>query len=306
MSMEVSNLQNSVEKNNISFNKNQVENDNNDAYSLEDKLNSIQDKQGIIGKAFNEIKEFTGLGVSYDDCQSMVEKYEQGLISFDEAVEYIDSYDKKQNTASELITNITTGIGAIAVATTAMTSLPVSGVGLGLAIAKGAPVGAALKTGIGLLDRSTNEVEDDALDFKELAKDAVSGTMTGITSAISSGVGAGIKAGKVGLSVLNGTKCGVLCGGTSAAVNYATDVALGDREFNFGDLTKDVAFSSFVSGTVGAAVGAGLYGVSSLKGTVGSASNSVTSSTSQVIAKDATASSLRKALGQKEKEILSA
>lgn len=305
MTMEVSNLQNSVE-NNYSSKNVVIKNDDENSVFLEEKLSSIQDEQGIIGKTFNGIKEFTGLGVSYDDCQSMVEKYEQGLISFDEAVEFIDTYDKKQSTTTQLITNVATGVGAIAVATTAMASMPVSAVGLGLAVAKGAPIGAALKTGIGILDRATNNVEDDAADLKQIAKDAISGSMTGVTSAISSGVGAGIKAGKIGLSILNGTKCGALCGGASAGVNYLTDVAFGDRDFKFGDLTKDVAFSSFVSGSVGAVVGAGIYGLSGIKGLVGTTGKEVTNSTSQVIAKDATASSLRKALGQKEKDILSA
>ena len=264
---------------------------------LEEKLKEVQDEQGFLGKTWNGFKEITGLGLSNSDCEKMVDKYNNGEISFEEAVSYIEDFESKQETMSELGANILTGIGAIAFATTALSAGPIGWVA---AIAKGAPIGAALKTGIKTLDRATNDIEGDALDMKQMTKDAISGALTGTTSAVSSGVGAGIKAGKVGLSILNGAKCGTICGSVSGAASYLADVAFEeDKEFNTGELLKNTATSAFVSGTVGAVVGGGMYGLSSNVG------KEATKTLGQTIVADSSSSTARKLLGQGERNILS-
>lgn len=260
---------------------------------LEEKLENIEDKQGILGKAWNGIKEFTSLGVSQSDCENMLEKYNKGEISFEEAVNYLDEYDSKQETMSGLFENILTGVGGIALATaTAGTG---NAIGWGLAFLKGAPVGAVIKTGLGALDRATNDIEGDALDGKQIAKDAISGALTGAASAVSGSecliyksVGKNITTNKIGNSIIKGALCGVECGAMSGVATYMTDVALGDKKFNFGDLTSDTLTSVFVSGSVGGALG----GVTANLG--GSSS----------VAKDCLLSSTRKALGVGEKEVL--
>ena len=145
---------------------------------LEETLQNIEDKQGILGKAWNGIKEITTLGVSESDCESMLEKYNKGEVSFEKAIEYLEEYDSKQETLSGLLSNIVTGVGAIAIA-------GAGPVGWGMAFIKGAPIGAAIKAGIGVLDRATNDVEDDAIDGKQIVKDVVSGALTGAASAVS-------------------------------------------------------------------------------------------------------------------------
>ena len=264
---------------------------------LEDKLKQIQDEQGFLGKSWNGFKEITGLGVSNSDCEKLLDKYNNGEISFEEAVQYIEDFKSKQETMSELGANILTGIGAIAFATTALAAGPIGWIA---AIAKGAPIGAALKAGIKTLDRASNNVEGDTLDAKQITKDAISGALTGTTSAVSSGVGAGIKAGKIGLSILNGAKCGAICGSVSGAASYLTDVAFeDDKEFNAGELVKNTATSAFVSGTVGAVVGGGMYGLSANVG------KEATKTLGQTIVADSTSSTTRKLLGQGERNILS-
>ena len=264
---------------------------------LEEKLKEVQDEQGFLGKTWNGFKEITNLGLSNSDCEKMVDKYNNGEISFEEAVSYIEDFESKQETMSELGANILTGIGAIAFATTALSAGPIGWVA---AIAKGAPIGAALKTGIKTLDRATNDIEGDALDMKQMTKDAISGALTGTTSAVSAGVGAGIKAGKVGLSILNGAKCGTICGSVSGAASYLADVAFEeDKEFNTGELLKNTATSAFVSGTVGAVVGGGMYGLSSNVG------KEATKTLGQTIVADSSSSTARKLLGQGERNILS-
>ena len=258
---------------------------------LEDKLKSVSDKQGFIGKIFNGAKEITELGQSYSDCEKVLDKYKTGKISFDEALQYIENYDKKQTSGVNLLSNITTGVATIA-------ATVVTGGG---AIIVGAPLGAGVKTGSKALDRATNNVKGDVLDGKTIAKDMVTGALTGATSAVSSGVGAGIKAGDFGLAVRNGAKCGLLCGAASGAGTNLADVAFGDRDFDFGDLAKETALSAFVSGTVGAGVGAGMYGIANAMGNAG---KETVKTTAQTIVADSASSTTRKILGQGEKNLL--
>ena len=198
---------------------------------------------------------------------------------------------------SDLGANILTGIGAIAAATIAASAGPI---GWTLAFIKGAPIGAALKTGIKILDRASNNKKGDEFDFKQMSKDAISGAITGATSAVASGVGAGIKAGSIKLSIKNGAKCGAQCGALAGASSYLTDVSFDkDKYFNIGDLVKTTATSAFVSGTVGGIVGAGMYGLSNNVG------QDVSKSVSQTIVSDSTSSSSRKVLGSAERSLLS-
>ena len=270
---------------------------------LEEKLQAIEDEQGLLGKTWNGIKELTTLGVSQNDCEKMLRKYKVGEISFEEAINYLDEYKSKQETMSGLLSNIVTGIGAITVATTTAMTGGLGAIGWGLAFAKGAPIGAAIKASVNFIDRATNDVEGDAFDAKQIAKDAISGALTGATSAVASGVGAGIRSGQFGTTVLNGMKCGAICGSMSGACGYLTDVTFGDEDFEFGELTTNTLISGATSATVGAFVGASMYGGASLMGTAG---KEVAKTTGQVIAQDSTSSSARKILGTEVKQLINA
>ncbi|MCR5266881.1 MAG: hypothetical protein K6E29_09880 [Cyanobacteria bacterium RUI128] len=263
---------------------------------LNQKFQEVKDKQGILGSVWNEVKEVTGCGFSEKDCKSMLDKYNRGEISFDEAVEYINKYDKKQTNMSDLGANIITGIASIAAAT-CLVSGPI---GWAAALLIGAPVGAAVKAGVKIFDRFTNKVKGDEFDKKQLTKDVISGAVTGMTSAVASGVGAGIKAGSFKLAVKNGTKCGVQCGAVAGATSYTTDVMLDkDKYFNLGDFAKTTLTSAFVSGTVGGVVGAGMYGLSNNIG------KDVSKTIKETIIDDSLSSSSRKVLGQAERSIMS-
>ena len=266
---------------------------------LKEKLESIKDKQGLLGKTWNGLKELTTLGVSENSCENMLDKYNKGEISFEEAINYLDDFDSKQETMSSLLSNILTGVGAIAFATmTAGTSL-----GFAASFKAGAPIGAALKTGINFLDRATNDVDNDAFDLKEITKDAISGAMTGTTSAVASGVGKGIADGKILTSIINGAKCGAICGSMSGALDYTTNAVFDNEDFNFENLIGNTLLSGATSATVGAVVGAGMYGGASLLGNVG---HEVTKNTSEIIAQDCASSTARKVLGAEVKQAINA
>ena len=279
------------------------------AQNLYEKWSQIQAKQGIIGKTWNGFKELTNLGQSKSDCNRMLNAYKNGRISITEAMEYIEEFEKKQNDMTNLITNISTGVASIAIATTAAAGGPI---GWGLAALKGAPIGAAVKTGLKTLDRATNGIDNDALDKDELIKDAVSGAVTGTTSAVSSHIFAGVKAAKrtmtvaqgLKTSIKNGTECGLLCGGLSGASSYLTDVALDeDKKYSFGELAKNTGLSAFISGTVGAFVGGSVYGI---EGAMGNLGKETASNLSHTIARDSFLSSSRKVLGNAERQLITA
>ena len=113
--------------------------------AIDTKWAQVQAEQGFIGKAWNGIKEKLDVGQSASDCESMLEAYKNHEISLDEAMEYIESFEKKQSDMTNLITNIATGVASIAIATAAMFETGGASIGWGLAMLKGAPIGAAIK-----------------------------------------------------------------------------------------------------------------------------------------------------------------
>ena len=275
---------------------------NNGEYlQLKQYLEDVNDKQGFLGKAWNGFKELTSLGVSESDCNTMLKKFQNGLVSFEEAVKYIEEFDKKQENMSDLLSNVITGVGSIAYATSvvaATTATAGSATILWGAAAKlGAPIGAAIKIGVNGLDRATNDIDDDVFDAKQIIKDGISGAVTGTTSAVSSGIGAPIKDRNLKQTIINAVKCSGTCGALSGAVGYTSDVVLNkDKEFNFGELTKNTVSSSLVSASVGAAVGAGMFNIGPIN---------TTSNVAQVV-KDSTTSTARKIGGRLERDILNA
>jgi hypothetical protein len=284
-----------VQQNVVSTPTSNIEDNTDKSIFLEEVLEETNDKQGFIGKSWNSVKEGLGVGLSASDCSEIVEKYKNGEVSYEEALETLQSYNDKESSMTDLFANIATGIASIAVATAAVSAGPI---GWLTALAIGAPTGALVKTGLKVCDRATNNVEDDEFDTKQMTKDVVTGAVTGMTSAVSSGIGAGIKTGSIGLSIKNGAKCGALCGGVSGATNYVTDVALDDdKYFNAGDFAKTTLTSAAVSGSVGAVVGGTVFKITN-------PTNYSAQTVNQTIVNDSIASSSRKVLGNMEKETL--
>lgn len=224
---------------------------------LQLKLKEAKNKQGVLGQTWNSFKEGTGLGQSYSDCKKMVEKYKDGEISMTEAMEYIQDFEDKQDNIADLKKNIITGTSAIVATAGAVAA----GGALAPILLTGAAVGAIAKTAVGLIDRGTNKVKNDEFDAKTIAKDVISGATTGAASALPSGAVSGKLASKFTNKTIQGMvkygTCSALCGATSGAIGYTTDVALNeDKQFNFGELVKNSATSAIVSGTVGAGLGA--------------------------------------------------
>lgn len=233
---------------------------------LTEHLDAVDNQQGAISGAWNNFKENVGIGTSSAKCDEAIEKYKNGELTFEEASAEIDKYASKQDSSLNLFSNIATSVAAIG-AVAAATVLT-GGIGAVAAIAIGAGTGALTKTGFKLSDRATNEVEGDALDAKQIAKDTLSGALTGGlatytmgTAEVASKVAAETVAGSavkngVKTAAINCAKTGVKSGAISGAANYSIDCAFEkNKDFNAGDMIKSTAAGAVIGGTVGGVMG---------------------------------------------------
>ena len=226
---------------------------------LEDQLSFVQKEQGALMRGWDNFKGDIGIGTSSEKCEDAIEKYKKGEMTFEEAMSEIEKFSNKQSSSLDLFSNIATAAAALAA------TVATGGVA-GIAI--GAAVGAGTKAGFKAADRATNDIKGDALDGKQLAKDALSGAVTGGIAVATAGtaknpfdngfkvagkqvIGAGKKA-----CVAKCATTGVVTGAISGASNYTIDCAFEDnKDFNVKDLAVNTATSSLVGGTVGAVMG---------------------------------------------------
>jgi len=220
--------------------------------ALYTQLDSVEDQQGIISNGWNDIKEKTGLGTSVEKCNEAIEKYKNGEITFEEASAEIDEFAAKQSSSLNLFSNIATSI--LAIGAIAAVTVATGGVGTAAAIAIGAGIGAVAKTGFKLTDRATNDIEGDALDGKQMAKDALSGAVTGGMAAATMGTAG--SATSVKGAMAGCAKTGVKTGAISGAANYSIDCAFDDeKDFNAKDLIVSTGTGAAVGGAVGGIMG---------------------------------------------------
>lgn len=225
---------------------------------LEDQLSFVQKEQGALMRGWDNFKGDIGIGTSSEKCEDAIDKYKSGEISFEEAMGEIEKFYNKQSSSLDLFSNITTAAAALAA------TVATGGVA-GIAI--GAAVGAGTKAGFKAADRATNDIKGDALDGKQLAKDALSGAVTGGIAVATAGTaknpfdngvtiaGKQIAAGRKAC-VAKCATTGVITGAISGASNYTIDCAFEEnKDFNVKDLAVNTATSSIVGGTVGAVMG---------------------------------------------------
>ena len=219
---------------------------------LNEQLEEVNSEQGVIKTGWNNFKELIGLGSSVEKCENYINQYKNGEITFEEASEKIAEFDSKQDSSLNLFTNIATSI--LAITAIGIATVATGGIGLGAAIAVGAAVGAAAKTGLKTLDRATNEVEGDAGNMKEIAKDALSGAVTGGIATATMGTAGGASCVKEAVKrcAITGAKTGAVSG----AANYSIDCAFEkDKDFKFGELASATVTNAAAGPTVGAVLG---------------------------------------------------
>ena len=229
-----------------------------DITSLNEAFNEVQDEQGLIGKLWNGFKNLTGLGLSSNDVQEKIEQYEQGEITYEEALNTIESFSDKQEGAVNIIANTVTGVATAGVA------VATGGAG---ALLMGAAIGGATKAGVKTLDRATNNVEGDALDTKEIVKDSLTGAVDGMVSAATAGLIKGPIAGQtvkqaVKQGMVQGATSGAITGGVTGAADYTVNTIADNEEFTFEGLLQSTAQNAITGAVFGGVLGGITGGVS--------------------------------------------
>ena len=125
----------------------------------------VQDQQGWVGKAWNGIKNFFGHSNGSNAVEDTINKAAAGEISYEAAVEKLNTYASKQGSVVDVFANIASGLAVAA----GVILAPVS---FGASLAIGAGVGAAVKVGVKASNAATNNVEGD-YSLKDGLKDGV-------------------------------------------------------------------------------------------------------------------------------------
>ena len=225
---------------------------------LREAYEQVEDEQGWLGKAWNGVKNFFGHSNGSDAVEEVLDKAENGEVTYEEAVEKLNTYSSKQGSFVDTFANVTSGL---AVALGAVFS-PFS---FGATLAIGTAAGAAMKVGIKASDKATNDVEGD-YKLKDFAKDGLTGAVSSAVTVATAGIGStGINLAKEGGKVAikqvavegakAGAKAGAIDGGVMSATNYIADAAFDDEEFSIGGLA-----STTLTGTVGGAATGGVVG----------------------------------------------
>lgn len=218
----------------------------------------VEDEQGWVGKAWNGIKNFFGHSNGSNAVEETLDKAEAGEISYEAAVEKLNTYASKQDSIVDTVANVASGL-AVAVGVIAA---PFS---FGASLALGAGVGAAVKVGIKATDAATNDVEGD-YTLKDGLKDGVTGAVGGVVTAATAGIGAaGTVVAKEGGKVLvketikqgaiAGAKAGAIDGAVMGATNYTADAVFDGDEFTLGGLVSNTTTGAIGGAVVGGTVG---------------------------------------------------
>ncbi len=218
----------------------------------------IQDEQGWVGKAWNGIKNFFGHSNGSNAVEETLAKVESGEISYEAAVEKLNTYSQKQESFVDSFANVVSGL----VVAASVIAAPFS---FGASLALGAGVGAAVNIAIKASDKASNNIKGD-YEFKDGLKDGITGAVGGLVTAATAGIGtAGVvvakETGKVVLKetikqgVIAGAKAGAIDGAVMSATNYTTDAIFDGEEFTFDGLVSTTA-----TGAIGGAITGGVVG----------------------------------------------
>lgn len=177
--------------------------------SIKNKFEKIKEEQGLIGRAWDGVKNLFNLKSGSKNVQKAIEKFEAGEITKDEADEALSKYEKGQKMCLDVFADVTSGIVSVGLAAFA----PVTG-GASLLVAAGA--GAAVKTGIKAGDAIISGRDYEA---KDAFYDVVTGSLNGAIAPLSSGIGGVAGTGVAKLLGLETIETGVKSAGKSALAN---------------------------------------------------------------------------------------
>lgn len=166
----------------------------NKASELEGKFLEIKSKQGVVGKAWDGIKNKLNMKYASNQVADMIKCYKIGLVDEETALKAVNKYANGQKKALDFVADW----GSMLVGAAAFTvSLPLLASGLPAALGCAALGGALFKTSAKFIDAKTGNRE-----YKTAPYDVVTGAINGFLSPIVNGVGNAVikgAAGKLGI-----------------------------------------------------------------------------------------------------------
>lgn len=151
----------------------------NEADKLLEELQTIKEDQGLIGKAWDGIKNLFNMKNGSENVESLIERAKNGEISLDEARERLEGYKEGQKMCVDVAGDIVSGIAAVGAAALA----PVTG-GASLLVAAG--VGAGTKIAIKATDAAVGGRE---YGIRDVGYDVITGSINGLMAPLSNAIG---------------------------------------------------------------------------------------------------------------------
>ncbi|MDO5437531.1 MAG: hypothetical protein Q4F80_04975, partial [bacterium] len=204
--------------------------------------------QGIFAKGIDAVKSVFSSNGTSKGVEEAIEKYENGQISYNEALNTIAKFEQKQKTSSDAAANLISGAASLFAGIAASNK----GSSSAKSIAISALAGALSKGLTKLVERSTNGITGDALSVKDLTKDLTTGALNG---AIVGGTANYTLSGGRTLTAATGSITGAISGGGIGYTNYMADVIAGDREFSLKDAAAQTAGYAMGGAAIGGVAG---------------------------------------------------
>lgn len=147
--------------------------------NLYDEFLETKQQQGLIGKAWDGIKNLLHLKNSSNNVENIIKQAQNGEITHDEANERLNAYKEGQKMCVDVVGDIISGIAAVGAAALAS----VTG-GASLLVAAGA--GAAVKTAI---KASDSVISGREYKLTDLGYDIITGSINGVMAPLSNAIG---------------------------------------------------------------------------------------------------------------------
>ena len=156
------------------------------AAQLKAELNKTKGEQGLIGKAWDGVKNLFGMKAGSNNVEKAIEQLEKGEITQEEAQEVLTKYQDGQKMCIDVVGDMVSGIVAVGCAAAA----PLTG---GASLLGAAGAGAAVKVAIKGADCAVGGRDYKLKDFGyDLITGSINGAMAPITNALGGVVGTGV------------------------------------------------------------------------------------------------------------------
>lgn len=205
--------------------------------------------QGVISKGIDGIKSLFSIKGTSKSAKDALKKYENGTISYNEAIKEIENFKEKSKSSTDAITSAISAVGSFAGSSLMKakggTTAKMLAIAVGLA--------AGIKTLAGIGERGTNQVSGDALDATKLFKDLAQGSINGaITGGVSIAAADPSKISTTSSGALTGAISGSLMGVTDYSINCVDD----NKEFSINDMVSQSLKYAIGGAMLGAGTGA--------------------------------------------------